>query len=105
MNHRLFACIFAVMQEGAVIAINAQAKKLNLLPLRPHRQHVRIDAVNQVGCKAVCSIDPAEKEKWLVVSAIRLTPMLDAHDFDDFFLLVEFVDDPIGSDSDAPIVL
>jgi len=53
--------------------------------------------------RRVGDVDGAEGEMRQVASAIRFTPVPDAKDFDGFFLLVELVDNPIGSNPNAPI--
>jgi hypothetical protein len=45
-----------------------------------------------------------ERSYWQIASTIRILPMTDAGDADDSDLVSNFVDNPIVSDSDAPVV-
>jgi len=53
--------------------------------------------------RRVGEVDGAERKMRQVASAIRFTSVPNAQNFDSFFLHVELVDNPIGSNPNVPI--
>ena len=63
-----------------------------------------VEVVDQAVNPAVGGVGEAEEEKRQNASAIHFTPVSDTQDADNFFFLVELVDNPVSSDPDTPIV-